>query len=253
MKESEKQITARLFQQREQGDKHSPYEHEFNYYEQVREGNTTRLSELINELGGKGMGILSKDPIRNVRYHFIISVALVTRYCVEGGLEMETAYTMSDYYINKADEINSISEINALNMEMAMDFATKMKAVKTKTIYSRHAVMCMDYVTTNLHSKLTVESIAENIGLSAGYLSRMFHKETGVTVSGYVVEKRIEAAQNLLKYSDYKSVDIANYLCFGSHSHFISVFRKYTGMTPKQYRNKYFRSDWTLSEHRAIR
>lgn len=253
MNESEKQITARLFQQREQGSSHSPYESEFDYYEQVREGNIKRLSEMIGDLGGEGAGKLSQDPVRNIRYHFVISVALITRYCVEGGLEMETAYTMSDYYINKGDTCTSISEINALNREMVMDFATKMKANRTKTVYSRHAVMCMDYIMNNLHSRLTVDDIAESIGISAGYLSRMFHKETGVTVSGYVTEKRIEAAQNLLKYSDYKSVDIANYLCFGSHSHFISVFRKYTGMTPGHYRNKYFRSDWTLSEHKAVK
>ncbi len=251
MNETQKQITARLFRQREQGDKHSPYEQEFNYYEQVKQGNVGKIAEMINELGGEGTGKLSKDPLRNVRYHFVISVALITRYCVEGGLDMETAYTMSDYYINKADVCTSIDEINAINMEMATDFAVKMKANKRKTVFSRNAVKCMDYIANNLHSKLTVESIAEKIGLSAGYLSRMFHKETGKTVSGYVTEKRIEAARNLLKYSDYEYIDIANYLCFGSHSHFISVFRKYTGLTPKQYRDKYYRSDWTLSEHKS--
>ncbi len=248
---SHKQVTARLFQQREQGDNHSPYEQEFNYYEQVKEGNVKQLSEMITALGGKGTGKLSKDPVRNIRYHFIVSVALITRYCVEGGLEMEIAYTMSDYYINNVDMCNTVAEINALNREMVMDFANTMKANKRRTVYSRHAVMCMDYIANNLHSKLTVESIAENIGLSAGYLSRMFHKEVGKTVSGYITEKRIEAAKNLLKYSDYQFIDIANYLCFGSHSHFISVFRKHTGFTPKQYRDKYYRSDWTLSEHKS--
>lgn len=253
MNESEKQITARLFQQREQGSSHAPYESEFDYYEQVREGNTKRLSEMMTDLGGNGSGKLSQDPVRNIRYHFIISVALITRYCVEGGMEMEIAYTMSDYYINKADVCTSISEINALNREMVMDFATKMKANRTKKVYSRHAVMCMDYIMNNLHSKFTVEDLSKSIGISAGYLSRMFHKEVGMTVSSFVISKRIEAACNLLKYSDYQFVDIANYLCFGSHSHFISVFKKRTGFTPKQYREKYYRCDWTLSEHKTAK
>ncbi len=252
MADSQKHIAEKIFFQRELGSRHSPYEKEFEYYQCVRDGNLKRLSELVCDLGGEGTGKLSGDPLRNVKYHFIISVALITRFCVEGGMEMETAYTMSDYYINKADLSQSIDDMNALNREMVMDFATKMRSNAKKDVYSRHAIMCMDYIFNNLHSRLTVEDIAANLGISAGYLSRMFHKEVGVTVSGYVTLKRIEAAKNLLKYSDYPSVDIANYLCFGSHSHFISVFKKHTGMTPRQYRDKYYRSDWTTKEHKSV-
>jgi AraC-like DNA-binding protein len=48
----------------------------------------------------------------------------------------------------------------------------------------------------------------------------------------------------MLKFSEYTPLDIGNYLNFSSHSHFISCFRKHTGMTPKQYRENYFRMTW---------
>lgn len=251
MDDEQKQVMFKIFSQRENSTKHSPYEKEFEYYECVKEGNIKRLSEIITDLGGEGTGKLSADALQNIKYHFVISVALVTRYCVEGGLEMETAYNMSDYYINKGDLCSSIEEVNALNRVMVKNFASKMSAHAVQKVYSRQATICMDYIFNNLHSRLTVESVADVLNLSAGYLSRMFHKEVGITVSGYIIEKRIQAAENLLKYSDYSSLDIANYLCFSSHSHFISVFKEHTGMTPGQYRNKYYRNDWTSSEHKS--
>lgn len=48
----------------------------------------------------------------------------------------------------------------------------------------------------------------------------------------------------MLKYSDYPPADIGNYLAFTSHSHFISAFRKYTGMNPNEFRKKYYRDNW---------
>lgn len=247
-----RQVTSRLFKQREDGERHSPYEKEFEFYECVRSGDTKRVTELINNLGGKGAGKLSQDDLRNVKYHFVITAALITRYCVEGGLEMETAYNMSDYYINRCDLCKSTDEVNSLNREMTLEFAKCMKNLSHEKVYSRQAMLCMEYIFNNLHTRLTVKDIANELNLSEGYLSRMFHKEVGVTISEYITTKRVEAAKNLLKYSEYTSLDIANYLCFSSHSHFISIFKKRTGTTPKQYRNRHFRSDWTKSEHKAI-
>ena len=48
----------------------------------------------------------------------------------------------------------------------------------------------------------------------------------------------------LLRYSDKPIVDIANYLSFSSQSHFIQIFENYTGLTPKKYRDKYYKSMW---------
>lgn len=104
----------------------------------------------------------------------------------------------------------------------------------------------MDYIYDHLHSKISEEEIAEYVSLSPSYLSRLFRSEVGVTVSTYIAVKRVETAQNMLKYSDYSPVDIGNYLAFNSHSHFISTFKKYTGMTPNEFRRKYYRSTWSM-------
>lgn len=244
MAQSEKELTYKAFMNREYSFSHSPFEKEFEFYECVKNGDTEGVKRVMTPLGGSGAGVLSEDAVRNLKYHFIITVALITRFCVEGGLEMETAYTLSDLYIMKADKCTTAKEIHSLHTEAVLDFTKQMKKVSRGFIYSKPVIMTMDYVYDHLHSKISEEDIAEHVSLSTSYLSRLFKKEVGVTISTYIAVKRVETAQNMLKYSDFPSLDIANYLAFTSHSHFISVFKKYTGMTPNEFRKKYYRSNW---------
>ena len=84
---------------------------------------------------------------------------------------------------------------------------------------------------------------AEAAGISASYLSRLFKKETGMLFVDYIQKERIEAACNMLTYSDYTAAQISEYLCFSTQSYFIKIFRKYTGTTPAKYK-KYKVQDW---------
>ena len=81
-------------------------------------------------------------------------------------------------------------------------------------------------------------------GLSESYLSRVFKQNLGVSISDYIREKKIEKATHLLKYSDKPIIDIANYLSFSSQSHFIQIFEGFMGLTPKKYRDRYYKSMW---------
>ena len=64
-----------------------------------------------------------------------------------------------------------------------------------------------------------------------------------MSVTEYVISKRMEAAENMLLYSDYTLTDISDILCFSSYSHFARTFRKYYGESPKQYRSEHFRAN----------
>lgn len=244
MAQSEKELTYKAFMNREYAFKHSPFEKEFEFYDCVKSGDTERVKKLMTPLASGGTGTLSEDPLQNLKYHFTVTIALITRFCVEGGMEMETAYTLSDLYILKADKCSRAEEIHALHREAILDFTKQMSRIAKGTVYSKPVIMAMDYIYDHLHSKISEEDIAEYAALSPSYLSRLFHSEVGVTISTYIAVKRVETAQNMLKYSDYTPLDIGNYLAFNSHSHFISTFKRYTGMTPNEFRKKYYRSNW---------
>ena len=238
-----KELTHREFIQREYGKLHSPYEKELEFYSAVSSGNIERVKELYTPLAVEGYGKLSEDPLRNIKYHLVITIALIARFCIEAGMPTETSYTISDIYINKLDVATAEQQLRDIHREVFIEYAKRMQAVNSGEAYSKHVLMCLDLIYDNIYSGIRVQELAEALGLSAQYLSKLFKSEVGITVSEYIMSRRIQAAENMLKYSDYSSIDIGNYLNFSSHSHFISAFRKHTGFTPKQYREQYFRAN----------
>lgn len=196
----------------------------------------------INDMTGRG--ILSAEPIRNIRYHLIVTAALITRFCIESGMNSETAYSLSDLYIQRADQCTSAEQLVAVHKEMYIDFTSRMKLVRKTRIFSKHVVLCMDYIQNHLQQTLTVAQLAQHAGLNESYLSKLFKAETGESVSGYIRKKKIDAAKDMLKFLEFSSLSIGSYLAFSSQSHFIQVFKKHTGITPEEYRKEYFRSSW---------
>lgn len=239
-----KSLTQTTFQQREQDNHHTNYEAEFAFYHAVKEGNLDAVKEFMTPLGTGHMGTLSQNPVRNLRYHFIISVAMITRFCIESGLSPEYAYTLSDLYIQKADVTDSAEGIQQLHKEMIYDYTRQMQQLVKELTYSKQIVLSLDYIYAHLQEPLTVKDVADAIHLNPCYLSTLFKKEMQISISEYIRKERVKAAENLLKYSEFSATDISNYLCFSSHSHFIKVFRQYTGYTPKEYRNRFFRRNW---------
>ena len=239
-----KKLSHIEFSNRESSISHLSYDKEMLFFQRIKEGNLEEAHRLFKPFQSDDMGKLSEDSLRNLKYHLIITVALITRYCIEGGMEMETAYNLSDIYIRSIDLCQAEKEIHQLHHEVVDDFAQRMQNIHKTNPYSKPVATCLDYIYDNLHAKISLEDLAALTDLSTAYLSRLFHKEVGTTLSRYIMEKRIESAQNLLKFSEYSFTEISHYLCFSSESHFIQVFKKHTGYTPKRYRDIFFRTHW---------
>ncbi len=238
----DKNLSHIEFLNREHHTFHLPYDQEMLFFQSVKQGNPAEAYRLLKPFNSNEMGNLSTDPLRNLKYHLIITIAMLTRYCIEGGMEMEIAYNLSDIYIRNTDECQSEKEIHHLHKEVVDEFIERMQFVKKQPLYSKPVTICLEYIYDNLHNRISLEELATVADLSPCYLSRLFHKEVGLTVSQYITHKRVEAAENMLKFSEYSFVDISNYLCFSSESHFIQVFKKHTGYTPKVYRDLFFRT-----------
>ena len=182
---------------------------------------------------------LSEDPLRSCKYFFVASACLCCRCCVESGLKQERSYNICDLFIQKMDVLETEQEVMALHKSMLEFYLEEMTGVKKQRTCSRPVAACMDYIYDHLHEQIPVSDLAARLELNQSYLSVLFKKETGMTISAYIRQRRVEAAEEMLRYSDYSCSDIGNYLAFCSQSHFISVFRKATGMTPREYRARY--------------
>lgn len=229
---------------------HRPQNEEIAFYQAVCSGDIDAVRQNCEQnrfSEPDGVGILSRNPVLNLKYHFVITTALITRLCVESGMEMEQAFRLSDFYILKLDFLQNVKDIVTLHDKMVLDFTGKMRLMKKNAGTSKPVTACIEYIYSHIKERITIEDLAEHTGLSASYLSRVFKKEVGISVSDYIREKKIEKAQNLLKFCDYSLIEIANYLSFSSQSHFIQTFKNLIGMTPKKYRDLYYCTGWTVS------
>ena len=226
---------------------HRPPTEEFLFYRAVASGDVDAVRKNCEQgrfVESEGVGVLSRNPVTNLKYHFVITTAMITRLCRENGMELEQAFRLSDFYIQKLDDIHTIQGVQRLHDEMVIDYTEKMRRYFRTDTNSKHINACKEYIYSHIKERITIEDLADEFGVSASYLSRLFKKETGVSVSAYIREQKMEVAKNLLRFSDYSMIEIANRLSFSSQSHFIQQFREAVGVTPKKYRDEHYMIQW---------
>lgn len=203
----------------------------------IEEGNLNYRKERdrFNTSGKVGKMSLG-DPVRQVKNQIIVLTALCTRAAIRGGLAPDTAYTLSDRYIQNAEACTTIADLAEVGHAMEDDFVRRVHQVKTQTGISSQVQQCCEYIQLHVEDKITVDQLAQQVGHAKNYLIKKFHKETGKTIGAYITEAKMERAKLLLKEPGKSVQDVAEQLGYATQSHFGELFRKHTGMTPAQWR-----------------
>jgi two-component system response regulator YesN len=95
------------------------------------------------------------------------------------------------------------------------------------------------FIHDNLHQELSRDDIAGSVYRNPAYLSRLFRKETGLSLTDYIVQAKIEKAKRLLMETNDKISNIAEGLGYVHFSYFAKLFKKVAGLTPQEYRKKH--------------
>lgn len=152
---------------------------------------------------------------------------------------------MQDRYdiriIDEADitRINSCQNNEELRKSVT-DFADRLIALfnsrneqKVNNIYIQKAV---GFIVENYRNNISVSDIADFLGVSCSYLSRIFKAEMGKSPLEYINEYRIEMSKKLLKSNDYTLTKISSIVGYNDVHSFIRFFKKYEALTPSEYR-----------------
>ncbi|GIP18691.1 hypothetical protein J40TS1_43330 [Paenibacillus montaniterrae] len=232
-------LTNALYHAAEAAYFHNTYNLELQIITYVRNGERDKLAALFeNSVHGKG-GPVAKEALRQEKNIFIVTVTLVTRAAIEGGLNIETAFHLSDIYIQQAEGLSRIEAITLLRQQMVLEFADRVAKSKYPANASLVTLQCMQYVKKHINSPILLRDISEAVGFSASYISKKFAKEMGVNLNDYINAQKIQEAKNLLAFTNKSLSEISSYLCFSSQSYFQNLFKKIVGMTPMQYRNSF--------------
>ena len=178
----DEKLNKNLLFQREYSVYHLEYEKEMAFYKAVQNGDFDLVKKIMLPLKDSKLGKLSQNKIKNLKYHLIISIAFITRFCIEGGMNPETAYTLSDIFIQQADVCSTEEEISVLHQEMIYDFTFRMKEMTENYGLSAKIVKAIDYIYDNLQTKISLDKMALFLNINKNYLCELFKKETGITI-----------------------------------------------------------------------
>lgn len=238
-------FSSLVFDRREQEQPHNPYDQELREFTAIELGDTEMLRKSLQEDYTGTIGTLARDKVRNMRNRGIVVITLASRAAIRGGLLPEIAFSMSDTFIQKLEDVTDTAVL--LNMMHQFEFQYAEKVAELNDANSGRSAggsnprieQCKDYIFRHLHGKISVQDIAEEVFLNPNYLSELFRQQEGITLTAFILKEKVNLTKNLLIYSPYTYSEIAAYLGFSSQSHLGKTFKKYTGLTMKQYRDRY--------------
>ncbi len=218
---------------------HTEIDKEKKVFDFIRLGRTDKVLESFHTIHKQGKkSVLSKTSYLRSQKNLAISlITLATRSAVEGGVFQEIAYNLSDFYILKIEDLTDSQAVEDLMEVALLDFAERVKRSK-KHKYSKPINICQNHIFNHLNERITISQLAEITSLNPNYLSNLFKKEVGISISQFILKTKIEEAQNLLTYSHYTLAEISTLLNFYDQSYFAKVFKTYTGCTPKQFKDQ---------------
>ncbi|UJF32439.1 response regulator transcription factor [Paenibacillus hexagrammi] len=148
-----------------------------------------------------------------------------------------------------------------ISSQELQDFGTATRSLNQLRNWAvRTAILCCDYMNSHLkdvsavtgrvchyidehlHEEISREEIAAYVFLNPAYLSRLFKKETGLSISEYMLKVRMEKAKKLLAESNDKISSVAEKTGYTHFSFFAKMFKKYTGFSPQEYRKSFQRT-----------
>ncbi len=211
------------------------YENEFLFA--VTQGNYPKAKHLISQVGSIQFDQRNTDPIRDMKNYCIIINTLFRKSVERGGVHPIHIDSVSSEFAKKIELRSSVEDIQKLVYEMVKVYCQLVNKYSVKD-YSPTVQKVIVMIESNLASDLTLSELANTLNINASYLSTVFKKETGKTITGYVNEKRIELAQELLKTTNLQVQTIAQYCGIVDVHYFTRLFKKLTGVSPKQFREE---------------
>lgn len=205
----------------------------------VRKGDCDALRQWVTSAPAVRGGVLARDQLRQIKNTFIVTVTLVSRAAIQGGMDPQDALTLSDSSIQKCELLPTPDQVTKLLFHTILEFTQRVSRLRIGETPTELTIAVANYIQHHLSEPITAEDIAHELYISRPYLSAKFKEETGESITDFILRVKSDEAKHLLRYTENSIASIGAYLGFSSQSHFSRVFKKYTAHTPGEYRAKY--------------
>lgn len=211
-----------------------PYEKEKELILKAKTGNVQDANAVLNDLLGYVL-FSEGNSLETVKARAIELCSLLSRAAIEGGAPTDNILKLNNLFLRNIQQIDNMEVLCAKLQEIVETFSESMfHYIPTKN--NELIKKAMVYISQNFQTTITLEDVANHVHLHPSYFSTMFKQSIGSSFKEYINMVRIEESKRLLSNTDFSIIDIAIAIGFEDQSYFSKVFKKYTGLTPKQFR-----------------
>ena len=201
----------------------------------VSHGMTHQAQMLISRCNEQTLDQRTTDSLRNLKNYGIVLNTLLRKAVEQGAVHPLHIDQLSNSMARRLERVQTIKEGLALFSTMVHKYCLLVKnhSMKQYSLLVQHVILRID---TDLTSDLSLSALAAFLNMNPSYLSTLFKKETGMTLTEYVNRQRVEHGLFLLNTTDMQIQTIAQYCGVPDVNYFTKMFKKLVGQTPKSYR-----------------
>ncbi|HHV51175.1 MAG TPA: AraC family transcriptional regulator [Clostridiales bacterium] len=227
--------------QQEGGNYRYPIETEKKLQSLICSHDKSGAQTLLNELLGH-IYCSSNFDLETIKTRVVELIVILSRATIDAGADVREVFLSNTNYIQKIEQFTSLEDLSVwLNGIMHRFIAYSFDFSQVK--HSNVVYKVMEYVKANYNQKISLDDIARHVYLSRAYLSSIFKEETGESLFSYINKVRVEKSKMYLLDDSVSLVEISSLCGFEDQSYFTKVFKKYTGVSPKKYRDSRGKTD----------
>jgi len=204
----------------------------------VLRGEKDSALKMINEVLAH-IHVYSEFDVRAIKARLMELLVILSRATIEAGADPAETFLLSENSISQIEQYSDAEQLALWISGIVRRFVTQAFDL-AQIKHSDVVFKTTNYIKQNCAEKLSLDSLARVVFLSKSYLSSIFKKETGISLTAYITKVRVERSKKLLLESNASLSHISSQCGFKDQSYFTKVFKKETGVSPKRFRNNCF-------------
>lgn len=202
----------------------------------VSQGNEVLAMEGIRKLQNSGMPPRLANKLRDKKDLSITLNTLMRKSAELAGVHPIHIDSFSNQSIQQIEQLGSVEQCGVFQQKLTLGYCRLVKKYSLAG-YSLPIQKVITHITSDLSADLSLKALAGRLNVTSSYLSSLFRKEVGVTLTDYVNQQRIAHARHLLLNTSYPIKSIAQQCGIADLNYFVRMFKRIVGVTPKVYRD----------------
>ena len=216
----------------------------------IMNGSTYKLYALFQDEAALSILFPNKASLKDCGIRTIELLTIAKMASIESGNDRKKSHLRFHKYTEQLKTYKSYDKMLASIEKASIEFARNSHDINmyTRDEYSPMTNKCIKRIIEKLPEKVSLDDLAKELKISSKYLSALFNKETGSSITDFMQDIRVNEAKHLLTDTELSYSEISNLLNFSSQSYFNAIFKKKTGLTPKEYREQANQQNTTASQ-----